>query len=58
MKVTGSLDDECPRLDRLSAIKILLLFEERAGLFIWFLGVFWKASPLNSTNVKIKHAGI
>ena len=58
MKVTGSLDDECPRLDRLSAIKILLLFAERAGLFIWFFGVFWKASPLNSTNVKIKHASI
>ena len=26
-----------PRLDCLSAIKIVLLFEERAGLFIWFL---------------------
>ena len=58
MKVTGSLDDECPRLDRLSAIKILLLFEERVGLFICFIWGFWKASPLNSTNVKIKHAGI
>ena len=58
MKVTGSLDDECPRLDCLSAIKILLLFEERAGLFIWVFGLFWKASPLNSTKVKIKHAGI
>ena len=42
MKVTGSLDDECPRLDRLSAIMILLLFEERAGLFICFLGYFGK----------------
>ena len=31
----------------------------REGWFVYlFFGVFWEASPLNSTNVKIKHAGI